>query len=381
MTTRPAISARSLTKDFALGRTRTVRAVRGIDLAVEPGELVAVLGPNGAGKTTTMRMLTTLVTPTSGSATVAGHDVVAEPVQVRRHIGYVGQGNGAGHAQRVGDELRTQCAVFGLDRRAARRRAGELMAALDLQGLAGRKVSDLSGGQRRRLDVAIGLVHSPALLFLDEPSTGLDPQSRANLWDHVLRMRSAHAMTVVLTTHYMDEADAVAERVVVVDHGEVIADDTPEALKADLAGDRIVLTAGDPAAAEGPSAAGAPARALAPLVERVPGARDVVVDGHRVEARVGDGPGALPELIRAAQRAGLPVATAQLHRPTLDDVFLALTGRTLRDDAARDPARGPAPPVPPDHPHGSDPGSRTDRGSRPDPGNRIDPRTRKDHVS
>lgn len=248
--------------------------------------------------------------------------VVTEPAQVRRHIGYVGQGNGAGHTQRVRDELNTQGVIYGLDRRAARQRAGELLEALDLTELAARKVSELSGGQRRRLDVAMGLVHAPSLLFLDEPSTGLDPQNRANLWDHILRMRAAHGMTIVLTTHYMDEADSMAARVVIVDRGEVIADDTAEALKTKLAGDRIVVTA---------SAGADAATRLARLAARLPGARDVVVDGARVEARVGDGPSAVPELLRAAGDADVRVATAQVHRPTLDDVFLTLTGRSLRE--------------------------------------------------
>jgi ABC-2 type transport system ATP-binding protein len=321
------IRTRGLTKDFARG-DRTVHAVQGLDLDIAAGELVAVLGPNGAGKSTTMRMLTTLIAPTAGRAEVGGYDVVAEAAAVRRTIGYVGQGNGAGHNQRVRDELRTQGAVFGLDRHTARRRADELLDALDLTALAGRKVSSLSGGQRRRLDVAIGLVHAPKILFLDEPSTGLDPQNRANLWSHVLRMRAEHAMTVVLTTHYMDEADAMAERVVVVDHGRIIADDTADRLKADLAGDRVVLTSAAP-------------ERLAALVRRGAEAgiggrvetRDVVVEGRRVEARVPDGPRALPVLLAAAQAEGVPVETAQVHRPTLDDVFLTLTGRSLRETA------------------------------------------------
>ena len=313
-----AIRTRGLTKDFARG-DRTVHAVQALDLDIAAGELVAVLGPNGAGKSTTMRMLTTLIAPTAGRAEVGDHDVVAEAAAVRRTIGYVGQGNGAGHNQRVRDELRTQGAVFGLDRRTARRRADELLDALDLTALADRKVSSLSGGQRRRLDVAIGLVHAPSILFLDEPSTGLDPQNRANLWDHVLRMRAEHAMTVVLTTHYMDEADAMAERVVVVDHGRIIADDTADRLKTDLAGDRVVVTSSAP-------------ERLAVLA-RVQ-AREVTVEGRRVEARVADGPRTLPVLLAAAQADGVPVETAQVHRPTLDDVFLTLTGRTLRETAS-----------------------------------------------
>jgi ABC-2 type transport system ATP-binding protein len=303
-------------------------------MRVEAGEVFGFLGPNGAGKTTTMRMLTTLIPPTAGTATVAGHDVVSEPGQVRRRIGYVGQGNGAGHTQRARDELYSQGVIYGLDRRAARRRADELMAALDLGELGGRKVGALSGGQRRRLDVALGMVHAPSLLVLDEPSTGLDPQNRANLWEHILRMRAEHAMTILLSTHYLDEADSMAERVVVVDHGEVIADDTAEALKAKLAGDRLAITAQDAPAA----------RRIAQLAGNLPDARDVTLDGLEVGARVGNGPAALPELLRAAARDGIDVATAQVHRPTLDDVFLNLTGRSLREESgtASDPGRNPA---------------------------------------
>ena len=314
------ISTRELARDFVVSRTETVHAVRGISLDVEPGELVAVLGPNGAGKTTTLRMLTTLITPTSGSATVAGYDVTEHPSQVRRRIGYVGQGNGAGHHQRAADELVGQGVIYGLDRRAAKRRTAELLESLELKDLAQRKVSELSGGQRRRLDVAMGLVHAPSLLFLDEPSTGLDPQNRANLWDHILRMREQYSMTIVLTTHYLDEADSMAERVVVVDHGQVIADDTADALKTKLAGDRLALTVAPSNLPE-----------LARLAEKLPGAREVVAVGDELSVRVADGPAALPELITVAQRYGVPVAAAQVHRPTLDDVFLNLTGRSLRE--------------------------------------------------
>jgi ABC-2 type transport system ATP-binding protein len=323
------IRTRSLTKHFAVGKQKTVQAVRGISLEIAPGELVAVLGPNGAGKTTTMRMLTTLIAPTSGTAEVAGHDVVAEPAEVRRRIGYVGQGNGAGHNQKARDELYSQGLMYGLDGLDARRKADELLAALDLADLAQRKVSSLSGGQRRRLDVALGLVHAPSLLFLDEPTTGLDPQNRANLWAHIDRMRREAGMTIVLTTHYLDEADTMAERVVVVDHGEVIADDTAEALKAKLAGDRLVVTVASPDAG-----------ALAALAERLPGARDVTVtagsDQSTVEFRLDDAPACLPELMVAAHEAGVPVRSAQTFRPTLDDVFLNLTGRSLREDSQKE---------------------------------------------
>ena len=318
------IRTQALTKDFVVNRTSTVHAVRGISLDVEPGELVAVLGPNGAGKTTTLRMLTTLIPPTSGTAQVAGYDVVDRPDRVRAAIGYVGQGGAGGASQLVRDELVTQGEIYGLDRRTARSRAGELLEALDLTEQAGRKVESLSGGQKRRLDVAVGLVHEPSLLFLDEPSTGLDPHNRANLWDHILRMRTAAAepMTIVLTTHYLDEADTFAERVIVVDHGQVIADDTADALKAELAGDLVTLRVAPEHAA-----------ALAAVAERAPGTRSVRVEAGTVEIRTADGPGATPALLRAADAAGLPVSRVDVARPTLDDVFLGLTGRSLRETA------------------------------------------------
>lgn len=323
------IRTAGLTKDFQVGRNQTVHAVRGVDLEVDDGEMVALLGPNGAGKTTTLRMLTTLLQPTAGTATVAGHDVVRHPTRVRRHLGYVGQGNGAGHTQRAIDELVVQGLVYGLDARGARRRAGELLEALELGEFASRKVSELSGGQRRRLDVALGLVHAPRLLVLDEPSTGLDPHNRANLWDHIQRLRAEHPMTILLTTHYLDEADAFAGRVVVVDDGRVIADDTADALKRDLAGDAVVLRvagvqAGAPDDAD-------PAHRLAAMVTRLPGARDVVAAGDEVRAKVRDGAGAVPEIVLAASSAGLRVVAAEATRPTLDDVFLSLTGRSLRE--------------------------------------------------
>jgi ABC-2 type transport system ATP-binding protein len=313
-TSRTLISARGLARSFG-----SVQAVRGLDLDVREGELVAFLGPNGAGKSTSLRMLTTLLAPTAGTATVVGRDIRTDPAGVRRRIGYVGQGNGAGHTQQVGDELVGQGRAYGLSRRDARARAAELMDALELAALAGRRVSTLSGGQRRRLDVALGLVHRPELLFLDEPSTGLDPQSRANLWEHVLRLRAEHGMTVFLTTHYLEEADTMAERVLVMDHGEVIADDTAERLKSRYVGERVVVTAAD---RHGAARLAAAARG------------DVSVAGRTVTVRVEDGPAVLPALLRAVP--DVAVEAAEVRRATLDDVFLALTGHSLRDDSLGD---------------------------------------------
>ncbi|MFC4562534.1 ATP-binding cassette domain-containing protein [Nocardiopsis mangrovi] len=316
------IHTRELTRHFRVKGT-TVEAVRGIDLDVAKGELVAFLGPNGAGKSTSLRMLTTLLPPTSGSATVAGCDVVADPAGVRRRIGFVGQGNGGGPDQRVRDELVGQGRCYGLTRAEARSRADELLEILELRAAAGRETAKLSGGQKRRLDIAMGLIHRPELLFLDEPSTGLDPHSRANLWEHVLRLREEHGTTIVLTTHYLDEADSTAERVVVIDGGTIIADGTPDELKGKVSGDLVAFTAETPEAA----------RLGARTAERIAAAGSVEVDGAGVRLRVRHGDAVLPELLRALDAAGVALLTVQVQRPTLDDVFLTLTGRSLRESA------------------------------------------------
>jgi len=316
------IHASGLTKTFK-AKNHVVEAVSGVDIDVAEGELVAFLGPNGAGKSTTLRMLTTLLAPTAGSATVAGCDIRRDPAGVRRRIGYIGQGNGAGHYQHVRDELVVQGYAYGLRRREAHRRADELLATLHLDGMRNRTSSTLSGGQRRRLDIALGLVHRPPLLFLDEPSTGLDPHSRANLWQHVLEVREQFGTTIFLTTHYLEEADTMAERVIVIDHGRVIADDTPAALKAGLAGDRIAVTVDDETDRS----------RAAELATLVSGADDPIVDGATVTLRAPNGTAALPTFLRALDDAGIAVGTAEVSRPTLDDVFLSLTGRSLREEA------------------------------------------------
>ncbi|WP_172383838.1 ABC transporter ATP-binding protein [Streptomyces sp. MNP-20] len=229
------ISTAGLARTFA-AKSGPVEAVRGIDLTVEPGEILGFLGPNGAGKTTTLRMLTTLLPPTGGAATVAGHDLLRDPAGVRARIGYVAQSGGVDPQETVRDELVLQGRLYHLPKPAAAARAAELAADLGLTELLGRRTAALSGGQRRRLDLALGLVHRPAVLFLDEPTTGLDPASRADLWTLVRRLRAEHGTTVFLTTHYLDEADALADRIVVVDRGVVVAEGTPAALKERHAG-------------------------------------------------------------------------------------------------------------------------------------------------
>jgi ABC-2 type transport system ATP-binding protein len=314
------IQTQGLTRHFRI-KKETIEAVRGVDIEVQAGEMVAFLGPNGAGKSTTLRMLTTLLPPTSGTAMVAGVDVQADPAGVRRRIGYIGQGNGAGHAQLVWDELICQGRCYGMSYADSRRRATELLSTLDLEPMARRAVATLSGGQRRRLDIALGLIHRPGLLFLDEPSTGLDPHNRANLWEHILRLRKEYGTTIFLTTHYLDEADTMAERVIIVDHGRIIADNTSEKLKADLAGDRILLT----------TATEHEARQAGVIAEQLPTTTAVTVNGTAVDLRTTCGPAVLPRLLKTLDAESIVVQTAEVKRPTLDDVFLALTGRSLRE--------------------------------------------------
>jgi ABC-2 type transport system ATP-binding protein len=329
------IEAQGLTKRFTV-KKKTVEAVTDLSFTVARGELVALLGPNGAGKSTSLRMLTTLIPPTSGTASVVGYDILDRPAEVRARIGYVGQLTSGSFAQRARDELISQGAFYGMAKDAARRRADELIESLDLASFATRTVQQLSGGQKRRLDVALGLMHAPPLLFLDEPSTGLDPQSRANLWQHILDLRAQHGTTVFLTTHYLEEADRYAERVMVMDKGRVIADDTAPALKATLAGDVVTVWFASTAEAD---------RAV-PVVQALTD-RAVGREGDSaVRVTAPDGDALLPAAVRALDAEGLTVRSATGVPPTLDDVFLALTGRTLREagegEASEEEAEEPA---------------------------------------
>jgi ABC-2 type transport system ATP-binding protein len=329
------IEARGLARTFT-SRKRTVEAVRGVDLSVADGEIVGFLGPNGAGKTTTLRMLTTLLRPTAGTATVAGADLLADPVGVRRRIGYVAQaigatGGGSDPNAKVGEEITLQAELYRVPRAEIADRTARLTRQLDLSGLEDRLVKTLSGGQRRRLDIALGLVHSPRLVFLDEPTTGLDPQSRSNLWDHIRRLREDLGTTVFLTTHYLDEADALCDRILVIDYGRIVAEGTPDELKRRISGDVITLSVnGGPDAAKGVLAAHE-------------GIRDLTVSGRALRLTVDHGEEALPGLLRELDAAGLSLQSIQLARPTLDDVFLTVTGRSLREDAPDSPSRAAVP--------------------------------------
>ncbi|WP_433253368.1 ATP-binding cassette domain-containing protein [Streptosporangium sp. CA-135522] len=317
------IEAHGLRKTFVAkrgrGKTEEVEAVRGLDLAVDEGEIFACLGPNGAGKTTTVRMLATFVVPTAGSARVAGHDVVKEAGRVREKIGYVSQSGGVDDNTPGRESLLLAARIAGLSRRQALTRADELLETFSLTELAGRPVKTLSGGQKRRFALAIGLVNRPPLVFLDEPTTGLDPQNRANLWDEVRTLRD-QGTSVLLTTHYLDEADALCDRLVIVDHGLIVAEGTPEELKKEVSGDVVTLRLDDIDAAQKLLAA-------QPYIKRTQAEDDAL------RAYLDDGEHNLPALLRALEAGGLGIRSISLDRATLDDVFLRHTGRSLRDAA------------------------------------------------
>jgi ABC-2 type transport system ATP-binding protein len=316
------IEATGLGKRFRT-RAGVVEAVRGVDIAVRPGEIVGFLGPNGAGKTTTLRMLTTLLAPDAGEANVAGYDLRREPIAVRRRIGYVPQRGSTTPQALVGEELVDHGRLHGLSRGEASGRGRELLSRLDLDGTWERPTGTLSGGQRRRLDIALGLINQPPLLFMDEPTTGLDPQSRANLWSHIRELRDGHGVTVFITTHYLEEADALCDRILVIDHGSIVAQGTPSALKANVSGDRVALRLADPS--------GLPAaRALA---ERIESGALLRAEGDLLDVSLPDAAAAVPGLLDGLAREGVVLAGIEIHRPTLDDVFLSLTGRELRDAA------------------------------------------------
>jgi ABC-2 type transport system ATP-binding protein len=341
------IHARGLVQTFHTrqGKQKTeVRAVDGVDLDVAEGEVVGFLGPNGAGKTTTLRMLTTLLTPTAGTATVAGYDVVRESEQVRRSIGYVSQAGGAFSGARAGDEVMDHGMLYGLKKQVVEERGKRLFEQMDLDGLWQRMPKNMSGGQKRRLDIVMGLIHEPSLVFLDEPTTGLDPQARANLWEHIRDLRARRGATVFLTTHYLDEADALSDRILIIDQGRIVAADTSDNLKAQVAGDLVEVEVADPARV------GDAAARLATITD---GKAEVEVDDRMVRGRVPRAGRAVPGLLRDLDRAGIDLDAIEVHRPTLDDVFLALTGRSLRDaEASSEAAVGDA--AAPDGPDSTD---------------------------
>jgi ABC-2 type transport system ATP-binding protein len=315
----PVVETVGLRRTF--GKQDEVVAVAGVDLRVEAGSIFGFLGPNGAGKTTTLRILATLLPPTSGVARVMGIDVATDPEGVRRRIGYVAQTGGSDPRMTGRAELVMQARLFGIGGRDAHARARELLGALHLADAADRPIGTYSGGMRRRLDVAVGMAHRPGILFLDEPTTGLDPQARAGLWDEVRRLRDG-GTTVFLTTHYLDEADALCDRLAIIDHGRIVAEGTATELKKAVAGD--VVTIGVAGSAE----------LVARLLETQPFVREAGHADGVVRLYVDDGDASLPLVLRILDGHGLAPQTLALHRPSLDDVFLRQTGRSLRDAAA-----------------------------------------------
>jgi ABC-2 type transport system ATP-binding protein len=317
------IETKGLRKSFRSreGRDkRTVDAVRGVDLRVDEGEIFGFLGPNGAGKTTTLRMLATLLEPDDGEATVAGADLRKEPGEVRRRIGYVAQGGSTWDESTAREELVLQARLYGIGKAEAQRRAEKALAAFQLSEYADRKCKTYSGGQRRRVDIALGIIHAPRVVFLDEPTSGLDPQSRAHMWDEVKRLRE-EGMTIFLTTHYLDEADALCDRISIMDNGEVVAEGTPEALKRDISGD--VLVVGLTAGRSGDASKLFDAESYVNRLE--------ALDDKTLRLYVDEGATAIPHILRTLDTAGIPLGAIELHRPSLDDVFLTKTGRSLRE--------------------------------------------------
>jgi ABC-2 type transport system ATP-binding protein len=290
-----------------------------VDLSVREGEIFGFLGPNGAGKTTTLRMLATLIEPDGGVATVAGADLRRDPGEVRRRIGYVAQGGSTWDESTAREELVLHARMYGIGKADAQRRAAKALDAFELAEYADRKCKTYSGGQRRRVDIALGIIHEPRVVFLDEPTTGLDPQSRAHMWDEIRRLR-AEGMTVFITTHYLDEADALCDRVAIIDHGEIAAEGTPDELKKDVAGDVVTV---------GVNGATAKAAQLLDAEAYVTKLETLDVGGLRLF--VDSGPTAIPHILRTLDGAGIELGAIELHRPSLDDVFLDKTGRSLRE--------------------------------------------------
>jgi ABC-2 type transport system ATP-binding protein len=298
-----------------------VRALDGIGFEVAPGTIFGLLGPNGAGKSTTVKVLTTLARPDAGEARVAGHDVLRDPRQVRRSIGVVAQRSGVDRDLTGRENVKLQGHLQGMRGRELDSRVDELLDGFGLAEAAGRVARTYSGGMQRRLDIAMGLVHRPRVLFLDEPTTGLDPEVRAVMWQEISRLNADEGLTILLTTHYMEEADQLASRVAIVDRGRVVAEGSPAQLKAGLRGDALHIEL------EGANVNGNVQGAL----DGVAGLREVVVEGRSLHARADDGARAVPSVLAALDAHSVPVASVTVGRPSLDDVYLRYTGRSFAE--------------------------------------------------
>ena len=322
-----AVEAEGLERVFKGG----IRAVDGVDLAVERGEVFGFLGPNGAGKSTTVRMLATLLRPTGGRASVAGHDLVSDAAGVRRSIGVALQDAAIDPYMTGRELLHLQAVLHSFDRAHGRARAIDLLERVDLVDAADRRVGTYSGGMRRRLDLALALVHEPEVLFLDEPTTGLDPISRLTLWDEVRRLNSESGTTVFLTTQYLEEADQLAGRVGIIDGGRIVAEGTPAELKAQVGDPTLTITLADPEAHDRGT------RALAAFGQSLPD------HAGALAVRLPGGAAALPAVVRALDEAGVAATGLDLALPSLDDVFVAKTGCHLASEAAEEAGAVPTP--------------------------------------
>lgn len=300
---------------------KTVEAVKGINLQIERGEIFGFLGPNGAGKTTTLRILATLLTPDSGKVVIAGYDLIRQPEKVRTRIGYVSQAGGSDRLANAHENLEMQARLYGLNKSSAIERSESLINAFDLSEISERRVETYSGGQRRRLDVALGMVHKPDMLFLDEPTTGLDPQNRARMWKEIRRLRD-EGITIFLTTHYMDEADLLSDRVAIMDMGEIIAEGTPHELKKRILGDTVTL---------GFERNGSVTEKAISLLQEQEFVRQINKEDHGLRLFVRDGEIVLPQILRLLDKEDIGLKTISLSQPTLDDVFLKETGHALHD--------------------------------------------------
>jgi ABC-2 type transport system ATP-binding protein len=309
-----AILAAELRKSYPPG----VQALDGLDLSIEAGTIFGLLGPNGAGKSTTVRVLSTLTRPDSGSARVAGIDVTADPVAVRRAIGVVGQKHGSAPEATGRENLVEQGEFYGVSGRELRRRVADSLERFGLGDAAERRAKTYSGGMLRRLDIAMGLLHRPAVLFLDEPTTGLDPEARADMWREIERLAGEEKMTILLTTHYMEEADRLASRLAIVDRGRVVAEGTPEELKSELRGDTIHIELAEGGRVDA-------RETLAELAE----VEEVSLAGTTLHARAANGGVAIPAVLAALDAAGVRARSVTLARPSLEEVYLRHAGRAF----------------------------------------------------
>jgi ABC-2 type transport system ATP-binding protein len=320
------VLTKNLKKYFSTKRG-LIKAVDGVNISVDQGgEIFGFLGPNGAGKTTTLRMLSTLMPPTSGSITIAGYDAIKEPDEVRRHIGYVGQNGGSDRPATGVENLILQGRLYGMSRQEAKARAAELIKLLQLDNFADRIVYSYSGGQRRRLDVAIGIMHRPEVLFLDEPTVGLDPQNRANLWDEITKLKN-EGVTIFLTTHYMEEADILSDRLMIIDEGKIVVEGTPATLKKDVGVDCITVNIVNQAE-EGPK--------LLTLLSKEKFTQKVSEDEGYIKIHVKDGALAVAQFMKLIDQQRIKLKTITITEPSLDDVFLLKTGYSLRDKEAQE---------------------------------------------